>query len=45
MMMYLVKRHRFNPMRLIFGDWYYTHSLQKWINQQDLDIKKDIEFK
>lgn len=43
LMMYEVRRHRFNPMRLIFGDFYMTHSVQKWINQQNLDTK-DIKI-
>lgn len=43
LMMYPVKRHKYNPMRLIFGDIYLTHSIQKWVNQQNLDVK-DIKF-
>lgn len=39
MMTYPVKRHKYNPMRFILGDWYLTHSLQKFVNQQDLDVK------
>lgn len=38
-MTYPVRRHRLNPFRWIFGDWYMTHSIQKWINQQNLDSK------
>jgi hypothetical protein len=39
LMMYRVKRHKYNPFRLIFGDWYLTRNAQKWFNQQDLDVK------
>lgn len=38
-MRYKVKRHKYNPMRFIFGDFYLTNSIQKWVNQQNLDTK------
>lgn len=43
LMQYKVRRHKYNPMRFILGEWYLTSSIQKWVNQQNLDTK-DISF-
>ena len=29
LMMFLAKRKKYNPFRLIFGDFYYTHDIKK----------------
>lgn len=33
------KRHKYNPLRLIFGDYYWTHDPMK----VDIDVK-DVHF-
>jgi hypothetical protein len=41
--MYWIRRHKYNPLKYIFGDCYLSNNYKKWLGQLVLDTK-DIKI-